>query len=198
MAVALRKGQEYVVGKPPTAALPTLAFGLGWDVKQSFSKGVLGIGSGKRKRAVDLDASCLLFDGNKELVDQVWFQQYQSEGGAVVHSGDNQSGSAPGADEIIHVNLSKLPDKVQTLVFTVTCFSELSFDKVDNAFISLVDTVTRAEEARFDLAVEGGQHTALVIGKLTRRGSDWVFTALGVEGEGHTFVKLLPLIKTLI
>lgn len=198
MAVALQKGQEYVVGKPPTAAIPTLAFGLGWDVKKSFSKGLFGIGSGERKRAVDLDASCLLFDANKELVDQVWFQQYQSQGGAVIHSGDNQSGSKPGADEIIHVNTSKLPDNVQTLVFTVTCFSELSFDKVDNAFISLVDTVTRAEEARFDLAIEGGDHSALVIGKLSRRGDDWVFTALGVSGEGHTFVKLLPLIKTLI
>ena len=163
MAVALKKGEEITVGKPATDSLPTLAFGLGWDVRTEESKGVLGIGSKKRQRAVDLDASCLLFNANKELVDQVWFQQYQSKCGAVSHTGDNQSGDAPGADEVIHVNLSRVPEGVQTLVFTVTCFSELNFTKIDNAFIYVTDSVENQELARFDLAEAGGDHSALII-----------------------------------
>ena len=47
--------------------------GLGWD--PISTKGMFGR---VKVKEVDLDASCLVFDGNGSLIDQVWFKQLQS------------------------------------------------------------------------------------------------------------------------
>ncbi|MBV1915705.1 MAG: TerD family protein [Pseudomonadales bacterium] len=194
----LSKGDEFVIGKPGNDTLATVSVGLGWDVSEIKKKGIFGLGGGKKEAAVDLDASCLLFDTDKNLTDQVSFQQLNSKCRSVVHTGDNKSGDAPGADEVINVNLSKIPEDVGALVFTVNCFSELSFDQITAAFISIFDTVTNQEVARFDLSMDGGARTGLIVGKLYRKGDEWVFQAIEKFEDGHTYVKLVPAIKELL
>lgn len=195
---SLSKGDEFVIGMPGNDTLATVSVGLGWDVSEIKKKGLFGIGGGTKEAAVDLDASCLLFDTNKKLTDQVSFQQLRSKCKSVVHTGDNKSGDAPGADEVINVNLSKIPENVNALVFTVNCFSEVTFDKIAAAFITIFDTVTNKEVARFDLSMEGGTHTGLIIGKLYRKGDEWVFQAIESFEDGHTYVKLIPAIQKLL
>jgi hypothetical protein len=55
--------------------------GLGWDVRKS--KGVFGLFGGGGGD-IDLDASCLLFDAGRSLVDQVWFRQLKSRDGSLL------------------------------------------------------------------------------------------------------------------
>ena len=195
---SLSKGDEFVIGIPGNDTLATVSVGLGWDESEIKKKGLFGIGGGTKEAAVDLDASCLLFDANKQLTDQVSFQQLRSKCKSVVHTGDNKSGDAPGADEVINVNLSKIPENVSALVFTVNCFSEVTFDKITAAFITIFDTVTNKEVARFDLSMEGGTHTGLIIGKLYRKGDEWVFQAIESFEDGHTYVKMIPAIQKLL
>ena len=194
----LSKGDEFVIGMPGSVNIATVSVGLGWDVSKIRSKGLFGFGRGEKDAAVDLDASCILFDANKKMVDQVSFQQLKTNCGSVEHTGDNRTGDAPGADEVINVNLSKIPENVQSLVFTVNCFSELSFDQITAAFISIFDTVNNSEIARFDLSMDGGDNTGLIIGKLSRKGDGWAFQAIESFEHGHTYIKLIPAIEKLL
>src|SRR5512143_2549329 len=115
--------QEQTVNPEPTSAhsLSDGFMGLGWCRKKVESSGFLGFGGGITEVAVNLDASCLLFNKSGRLVDQVCTEQLQSQCGAALHSGDDRTGGGIDTEnERITVNLPYLPAAVETLVFTVT------------------------------------------------------------------------------
>ncbi len=197
MAINLQKGQRISLEKEAGRGLTRVIMGLGWGMKQVQSKGFLGFGGGARQEAVDLDASCLLFDTSGNLVDTVWFRQLESHCGSIRHSGDDRSGGGEaGADnERIAIDLSRVPATVQALLFTVNSFSGESFAGIPNAFCRLVDDANDGEIARFDLSLEGGSHTGLIMTKLYRHNNEWKMQALGESAEGRTFHDLLPALR---
>jgi tellurium resistance protein TerZ len=197
MGINLQKGQRISLEKEAGRGLSRVVMGLGWGMKQVQSKGFLGFGGGSRQEAVDLDASCLLFDAGGNLVDTVWFRQLESRCGSIRHSGDDRSGGGEaGADnERIAIDLARVPASVQTLIFTVNSFSGESFAGIPNAFCRLVDDAGGSEVARFDLSLEGGSHTGLVMTKLYRHNSEWKMQAIGEQAEGRTFHDLLPALQ---
>lgn len=181
--VSLQKGQTVRLEKSGGGTLTRVAMGLGWDVRKAKGLfGVFGGGGGD----IDLDASCLLFDGNRRMIDQVWFQQLSSTDGSIVHSGDNRTGAGDGDDETINVDLSRLPAAVETLVFTVNSFQGDTFDRIANAYCRLVDLTNGKELARYDLT-GAGSHTGQVMAKLTRAAGGWDMKALGDRTTGRTF-----------
>ena len=186
MSVSLSKGQRVSLTKGGGETLTRVRMGLGWDAVKK--RGLFG---GMKSQSIDLDASCLLFDSQGRLVDQVWFQQLRSKDGSVVHTGDNLTGDGEGDDESIIVDLSELPARVATLVFVVNSFTGQDFSQIENAFCRLVDQNTRAEVARYDLS-GSGQHNAQVMAKITRDGRGWAMTAIGAAASGRTFRDLLP------
>ncbi|MBL8259172.1 MAG: TerD family protein [Candidatus Competibacteraceae bacterium] len=197
MAVNLQKGQRISLEKEAGRGLNHVVMGLGWGMKQVQSRGFLGFGSGTRQEAVDLDASCLLFDASGNLVDTVWFRQLESRCGSVRHSGDDRSGGGEaGSDnERISIELNRLPATVQTLIFTVNSFSGEGFAGIPSAFSRIVDGSGGGEIARFDLSLEGGNYTGLLMTKLYRHNSEWKLQAIGEHASGRTFHDLLPALK---
>lgn len=197
MTINLQKGQRISLEKEAGRGLSRVIMGLGWGMKEVQSRGFLGFGAGTRQEAVDLDASCLLFDNSGNLVDTVWFRQLESRCGSIRHSGDDRSGGGEsGADnEQIAIDLNQVPAAVLTLIFTVNSFSGESFAGIPSAFCRLVDGAGGGEVARFDLSLEGGQHTGLIMTKLYRHGGEWKMQAIGEHAEGRTFHDLLPAIK---
>jgi tellurium resistance protein TerZ len=181
--VSLQKGQTVRLEKSGGGTLTRVAMGLGWDVRKG--KGLMGIFA-KKGDDIDLDASCLLFDGSRKMVDQVWFQQLTSKDGSIVHSGDNRTGAGDGDDETINVDLARLPASVQTLIFTVNSFQGDTFDRIENAYCRLVDLTNGKELARYDLT-GSGSHTGQVMAKLTRGAGGWDMKALGERTAGRTF-----------
>ena len=190
--VNLQKGQTVRLEKSGGGTLTRVAMGLGWDVRKS--RGLLGMFGGGGGGDIDLDASCLMFDGGRTMVDQVWFRQLTSKDGSIVHSGDNRTGAGDGDDETINVDLSRLPSAVQTLVFTVNSFQGDTFEKIENAYCRLVDLTTGTEMARFDLT-GSGSHTGQVMAKLTRSGDGWEMKALGEKTTGRTFHDMTPTVN---
>lgn len=188
MAVNLQKGQKISLEKEAGGALSSIVMGLGWDAVQK-KKGLFGLGGGGGH--IDLDASCLLFDENKQLVDQVWFRQLQSRDGSIVHTGDNLTGEGEGDDEQIIVKLNQVPEAVKSLVFTVNSFTGQDFSKVANAFCRLVNQSNNQEIARYNLSVQGN-HTAQIMAKVYRHNGEWKMHAIGENGTGRTFQDLLP------
>ena len=180
--VSLTKNQTVSLSKA-SAALNQLHFGLGWDPVQK-KKGFLGSLFGGGNDSIDLDASCILLDKDGRILDTIWFRKLKSTCGAVVHSGDNLTGEGDGDDEVIKVNLSRLPANVEYLAFTVNSFRGQSFNDVENAFCRVVDQ-TGKELARYKLT-EQGSHTGIVISSLRRNNGNWDFTALGHACRGRT------------
>lgn len=187
--VSLSKGQSVRLEKSGGGNLTRVFMGVGWDVKKATGFGRFFSGGDQE---IDLDASCLLFDANREVLDAVWFRQLQSEDGSIVHTGDNRTGAGDGDDEQIILDLSRIPGNVKSIVFVVNSFTGETFDKIENAFCRLVDATTNAEMARFDLS-GAGPHTGQIMAKLERAGgNDWTMTAIGQRTTGKTFHDMLP------
>jgi len=101
----------------------------------------------------------------------------------VVHRGDNRSGAGEGDDEVIEVDLTKLPAEAAKIVFAATIYDadtrKQNFGQVANAYIRAVDEASGAELMRFDLSEDFSTETALVFGELYRREAEWKFKAVG-------------------
>ena len=141
--VSLSKGQTISLEKRGGGTLTRVRMGLGWDAIKK--KGMFGK---LKDQSVDLDASALLFDGNRQLVDQVWFQQLRSKDGSVQHTGDNLTGAGEGDDESIVVDLQSVPAAVNQIVFVVNSFTGQNFSQIENAFCRLVDYDGERRRAR--------------------------------------------------
>lgn len=186
MAINLEKGQKINLQKADGSSLQQVFLGVGWDVVKS--KGFFGFGGGGN---IDLDASVILFDENKKMLDVVYFGQLQSKDGSIRHSGDNLTGAGSGDDEVIRVNLNQIPVQVKSLVFTVNSFRGQTFEKVENAFCRLVDQSNNQEIASYKLSSQGA-HTGLIIAKIYRHNDAWKMHAIGENVHGRTFQDIVP------
>jgi len=190
MGIDLAKGQKISLEKEAGNRLKSVVMGLGWDARKKM--GFFGLGGGAQE--IDLDASCLMFDEQGELVDVCWFSQLSSEDGSIQHTGDNRTGAGEGDDEQIIVRLDAVPANVKTLMFTVNSFTGVSFNEIENAFCRLFDEPSGREIARYNLGCNGN-HTAMIMAKLYRHGGEWKMHAIGDSAWGATFEDLLPVIS---
>jgi stress response protein SCP2 len=110
MSINLSKGQKISLEKE-APGLKRVLIGLGWDVK-----------TGDTGVDFDLDSSCFLLGENGKLVSDkhfVFYNNLSSPDGSVVHSGDNRTGAGEGDDEVVKIDLSKVPHDVKKMVFVV-------------------------------------------------------------------------------
>ncbi|MEN0135211.1 MAG: TerD family protein [Rhodococcus sp. (in: high G+C Gram-positive bacteria)] len=169
--VSLSKGQKVTLRKDGGVALTYIQMGLGWDPIEK--RGMFG----NRSANVDLDASAVLFADNN-MVDVAYYGQLASKDGSIRHQGDNLTGEGAGDDEVVLVDLTRIPPHVSTIVFIVTSYRGHTFEQVKNAFCRLVDTTSNAELARFTL--QGGMpFTGMVMAKVYRVGGEWKLQAIG-------------------
>ncbi|MDH6117309.1 stress response protein SCP2 [Kitasatospora sp. GAS204A] len=171
--VSLVKGGSVSLVKNGRPLLTSVRMALGWE-------------PAKRGRNIDLDASCIAFDAQRERLETVWFMKLNVFNGAIQHTGDNLTGAGEGDDEAIDVHLEGLPAEVCGLVFVVNSFSGQRFTEVKDAYCRLLDLTTGDELVRFDLT-NAEPHTGVVMCKLVRQFSgEWVMTALGEYVDAKT------------
>ncbi|MFE3259891.1 TerD family protein [Nocardia sp. NPDC059091] len=170
--VNLSKGQRVTLRKDGGVALTRIRMGLGWDPARQ------GGLFGRRPVNIDLDAWVAMF-ADRHLVDVAYYGQLTSKDGSIRHSGDNLTGEgAAGDDEVILVDLSRVPRQVNTLLFIVTSYQGHTFEQVSNAYCRLVDDTTQAELARYALA-GGMPFTAIAMAKVFRANGEWALQAIG-------------------
>lgn len=182
MSISLSKNQTVSLAKE-APSLTTLHIGLGWDPvkKRGFFSKLTGGGND----SIDLDASVIVADANKRIIDEVWFRQLQSKDGSIKHSGDNLTGDGDGDDEYIRVDLTRLTKEAAHIVVTVNSFRGQTFNDVDNAFCRLVDEKTGKEICKYELR-EKGANTGFVMAAISRDGNGWSVKALGAPTNGRT------------
>lgn len=173
MSISLNKGGRLSLDKE-APGLKKVLVGLGWDVRATDGKDF------------DLDASAFLLDVNGKMrsgADFVFYNQAQSGCGSVQHTGDNLTGKGAGDDEVIMVDLARVPTDVQKVAFAVTIHDaearRQNFGQIQNAFIRLVNAESNVEIARYDLAEDASTETAMIFGELYRHNAEWKFSAVG-------------------
>ena len=186
MAVSLSKGSNVSLSKE-APGLTTVNIGLGWDTRATDGSGF------------DLDASVFIVNETGKVrsdSDFVFYNNKAGADGAVTHQGDNTTGEGDGDDEVVVVNLDKLPADVAKMNFCVTIHEadarKQSFGMVTNAYIRVVNATGGAEIARYDLSEDASTETAMIFGELYRHGAEWKFKAIGQGFAGG----LAPLAKS--
>lgn len=193
MAISLEKGQKIDLTKG-NAGLSQLLVGLGWDPVSKkgggFLGGLFGGGGGSN---IDCDSSVLLLE-NDRFTDKkncIFFGNLKSKDGSVVHTGDNLTGEGAGDDEQILIDLKKVPQAINKLVFVVNIYDCVSrkqdFGMIQNAFIRVVDQTNSNELVRYNLKENYQGKTSLIVGEIYRNGAEWKFSAVG-NGTSDTSI----------
>jgi tellurium resistance protein TerD len=181
MAVSLTKGQRISLEKI-SPGLSEVFIGLGWDVKATDT------GSD-----FDLDSSLFLLGANETLISDNHFIFYNNLTSpdpekSVQHMGDNLTGAGEGDDEIIKINLKKVPNDVQKILVTVTIHEaqqrRQNFGQVQNSFVRIVNAQTQQEAVRYDLVEDYSIETALIMAELYRKDGEWRLNAVGAGYQG--------------
>ncbi|MEV5657910.1 TerD family protein [Streptomyces sp. NPDC052291] len=164
--VSLRKNETVSLVKAGRPLLSQVKMGLGWE--PAF-----------RGKDIDLDASVIAYGPQRNHLDSCYFGKLSILNGAIKHSGDNLTGEGEGDDEVIVVDLGRIPAEATGLVFTVNSFTGQKFTEVAKAYCRLVDAATDEELVRFDLTGAEPQ-TGVMMAKLIKQFSgEWEMTAMG-------------------
>ncbi|MEG4070832.1 TerD family protein [Microcoleus sp. Pol11C2] len=181
MAVSLTKGQRVSLEKV-SPGLSEVFIGLGWDVKATDT------GSD-----FDLDSSLFLLGANEKLISDNHFIFYNNLTSpdpekSVQHMGDNLTGAGDGDDEVIKINLKKVPNDIQKILVTVTIHEaqqrRQNFGQVQNSFVRIVNAQTQQEAVRYDLVEDYSIETALIMAELYRKDGEWRLNAVGAGYQG--------------
>ena len=175
--INLEKGQRISMDK----GLTLVGVGLGWDPNE---------GTGYD---FDLDASAFMLGGDGQIPAQEYFVFYgnqKSPDGSVESTGDDLTGgnSDGGDDETLNVDLTKVSQQVQEIIFTATIYKaeerRQNFGQVRNSYIRIYDAKSNMEIARYDLDEDFSIETALVVGELYKHNGEWKFNAIGSGFQG--------------
>lgn len=178
MALQLTKGSKIALEKENQSGvkLTKIYVGLGWDIKPEAMTGA----------DFDLDASAFLLeaDGKAHGSQNVIF--YNNKVGvneSVIVGDDNRTGAGDGDDEHIIVDLTKLPESIQKVMFTVTIFEAAersqNFGQVRNAYIRIVNAANDQELLRYDLSEDFSTDTGIIVGSIYRHNNEFKFEAAG-------------------
>ena len=173
MAISLTKGGNVNLSKE-APNLTNMAVGLGWNPRATDGQ------------AFDLDAVAFLVNESGKVradADFIFFNNLKSSDGSVEHTGDNRTGEGDGDDEVIKVDLPKVPADVSKVVFCAVIYDgqarNQNFGQVAIAYIRIVNTQGGAEVARYDLSEDSSTETAMIFGELYKNNGEWKFRAVG-------------------
>lgn len=159
--------------------LTVVTIGLGWNK-----------GASPEGYDFDLDASAIALRRGICPGDEwfVYYKNLQAPGNCMVHTGDNQTGEGEGDDEQIVIDLTKVPNDIDSIVFPVSIYDaenrEQHFGMVAAAYIRLLGP-NNTTFTRYDLELDAFGMTSMVFGELYRTKkkfwgrSEWKFRAIG-------------------
>jgi tellurium resistance protein TerD len=181
MTITLTKGQRISLDKV-APGLSEVFVGLGWDVKATDTG-----------HDFDLDSSIFLLGANEKLISEAHLVFYNNmtspdSDKSVQHAGDNLTGAGEGDDEVIKIDLRKVPSEIQKIVIAVTIHEaeqrRQNFGQVQNAFVRVVNSQTSEEVVRYDLVEDYSTETAMIMAELYPKEGEWRLNAVGSGYQG--------------
>lgn len=180
MSVSLVKGSTISLSKAAEdvgTSLDNVSVGLGWDMNDTLGMDF------------DIDAWALAIheDGIKTK-DLIYYSNMKGAENCIHHMGDNLTGEGEGDDEVINIELSKLPEKYKYILIGVTIFRAKSrgqsFKDIDNTFIRIYNTNTNVEICKYsdEFKQSFADETSILFGVFFKKNNQWQFGAIG-KGE---------------
>jgi tellurium resistance protein TerD len=179
-SVSISKGGKVNISKlTDDGTLTKVHVGAGWDE----------IASGGQAFDMDLSATFVGSDGKcKDKSRFLYFGSGKNSEGKLCagdfayHTGDNLTGEGEGDDEVIKIDLNKVPEDVAEIQFQALIYQASSrgqnFGNVENCFIRMVDDSNDKELSRFDLDFDADNETGFTLCSLIRRNGQWFFKAI--------------------
>ena len=103
---------------------------------------------------------------------------------AIIHQGDNLTGAGDGDDEVIIIDLPRIPANIAKLIFVVNIYEcvtrKQDFGQIENAFVRLVNSSNNKELARYNLS--GKEYmgmTGMILAEVYRHNNEWKMAAIG-------------------
>lgn len=169
----LRKGERCDITKDTGVQVVTCA--MGWDVNAYDPN-----------ETFDLDVLVFLTGASGKVAseeDFIYFNHRNHVSGAVQLSKDNRTGEGSGDDESAVIDLTKVPESVEKIVFAAAIFDAekkmQNFGMVNNAYIKVVGTDSKEELCRYEMDEDFSLETGLIAGELYRRNGEWKFNPVG-------------------
>lgn len=178
MAISLAKGGNVSLSKE-APGIKQISIGLGWDARVTTG------------HDFDLDASAFLVNeaGHcRNEQDFIFYNNLKSVDGSVEHMGDNRTGEGDGDDEVIKIDLTKVPADIHRVAITVTIHDAQArgqnFGQVENAFARVINDETQQEVVRYDLSEDYSIEDAMIFCEIYRHDNEWKFRAIGQGFSG--------------
>ncbi|MEV0364096.1 TerD family protein [Nocardia fusca] len=170
-------------GAADLAGIAKLSVGVSWDPSAGASGGALGWA--RRKKGVDLDLIAILMQGS-EPVRFAGLDSLDPLGnGSVQHSGDEQTGSAAGDDETVHVTFAEVPGGIDAIIFVAAAFKKgSSFEKANNISFKVYDATGGSSQQVADIWPSLlGNDNANAVARAFRNGDVWQLEVLNRKGK---------------
>merc|ERR1712107_417675 len=162
--------------------------------KQRYGFGVSWDALPGRPR-VDIDLQCVVVDNSGAIIDCAYYNMKAVR--AIAHSGDEQTGEKGGIDELVWVNVNKLPDHVSLLIFVVAAHTGGQLKDVANGVLHALEERQSSEIARFDMERSAGQVD--VVGTMFRTPAGWTLRITDEPAQqGQHFMDILPLLSDVV
>jgi len=160
-----------------------LSIGVSWDPTAGSSGGV--VGKLRRKTGTDLDLIAIAMQG-AEPVRLAGLDSLDPMGnGALMHSGDNQTGHGDGDDETVTVEFAKMPPNVTAIVFVAAAYKKgSSFQKARNISFKVYDATGGSSQQVADIWPNLlSQDNGCAVAKAMRVGDSWKLEVINVTGK---------------
>ena len=195
MVISMEKKEKLLLNSVGMVGLTNLRIGFRWNIVQKKSRGFFGKFFADDSEGVDLEASCLMFDENKKIIDTVSFRQLMSKDGSIIHSGDNLA--ADYDDDVIRVNLSKIPVGITSLVFVISSFHGKTFNEIESISCRLINEENNKELARYKILGKTN-HITQIMARIYRENGNWTMQTLGESTNARTDLDLAEFSKVFI
>lgn len=142
-------------------------------------------------KVFDLDLQAIAFNNAGKPMDAVYYNNLKALGKGLTHSGDEVTGAKQGFDEVVWVNLAKIPKEVHLIVFVVASYKGGRIrDAMGCKFHVLQDTISNHVGS---YALDGIVGQAAVIGCIFRsRSAAWSLLLLEESApQGQHFIDIL-------
>jgi tellurium resistance protein TerZ len=185
MARVLRKAEDLNLTKS------RYGFGVSWNQ------------SGARN--VDVDLQCVVVDFSGAIIDCAYYNNLKAVR-AITHSGDEAVGKPDNIEEMVWVNLQKLPPNVAMLVFVVAAYSGGSLQDIANGRLHIMEERESSEIALLNLErTSASVNIAAALfrnpldGSGPRNNWQWNMRVLSeIVQEGQHFMDVLPQLSGVI
>lgn len=186
--------------KDNTEGLDVVYFGAKWGTvgsgnKNWFSRLLSVFDPYPEDEAVDLDASFLLYDKNKRLIETVYFGRLHSSDGAIHHSGDDRRGSSKMKDsdnETLTLKFKEISSRPCYIVAILNSYSHHAFAQIPWVKLRIYtgEEPNKPEEILCEYNIgntaKTGDNQAIVCGYFYRDGNHWSFKADGTMTAERT------------